>query len=252
MVADVHTRQLRYFLAVAESGSYRHAARKLFVTQPALSRSIKQLEACLGARLFDRSARGTKLTGAGFAIVEPARRLLESLDRATALIAPDGNATTTWRIAYAPESMERALGCLVRAITQSWPTQDYVCHEMPQTEVADAVMAGSCDLGLGIGSAAARPGLYQGLVGREPLAALVRQHAAMPAGPLSVDDLKGQVIVLPPASRTDSIGLFIQEELHGAGLLAHRVSSELPGPWRDPPGFGRNSVRRAGTSARRR
>ena len=41
MPADVHTRQLRYFLAVAESGSFRHAARQLYVTQPALSRSIK-------------------------------------------------------------------------------------------------------------------------------------------------------------------------------------------------------------------
>src|ERR1700761_6436171 len=75
MPADVHTRQLRYFLAVAESGSFRHAARQLYVTQPALSRSIKQLEASLGVRLFERSTRGTELTGAGFAIVEPAKRL---------------------------------------------------------------------------------------------------------------------------------------------------------------------------------
>ena len=61
MPADVHTRQLRYFLAVAESGSFRHAARQLYVTQPALSRSIKQLEASLDALCsrygIDRSHR---------------------------------------------------------------------------------------------------------------------------------------------------------------------------------------------------
>jgi DNA-binding transcriptional LysR family regulator len=104
-------------------------------------RSIKQLEASLGVRLFERSTRGTELTGTGFAIAEPAKRLPESLDRACAQLLPNANAAVTWRIAHAPASIERALGCLVSAITQLWPAQNYVCHEMPQDEVAASGLA---------------------------------------------------------------------------------------------------------------
>jgi DNA-binding transcriptional LysR family regulator len=172
MAADIHTRQLRYFLAVAESGSYREAARRLYVSQPTLSRAVKHLEQILGTRLFDRSTRGTELTADGFSVIEPARRLVESLDRAGARISPSADTAPTWRIAYTPETLERALGCLVSTIAQAWPEQELVCHEMSQAEVADAVLTRACDFGLGIGSAP-EAGLSGQSVGRDPLAAFV-------------------------------------------------------------------------------
>lgn len=58
-------KQIRYFLAVAESGSFSVAASGLFVAQPALSRQIAQMEAALGFSLFVREARGVRLTPAG-------------------------------------------------------------------------------------------------------------------------------------------------------------------------------------------
>lgn len=172
MAADIHTRQLRYFLAVAEGGSYREAARRLYVSQPTLSRAIKHLERSLGTRLFDRSTRGTELTADGFSVLEPARRLVESFDRAVVRISPPETAAPAWRIAYTPESLERALGCVVSTVAQTWPEQELVCHEMPLAEVADAVLTGACDFGLGTGPAPA-PGLGGQPVGRDPVAVSV-------------------------------------------------------------------------------
>ena len=69
-------RQLEYFLAVVREGSFTRAARKLHVSQPALSQGIQQLETRLGARLFDRG-RTPALTLAGSRLAAPATRILE-------------------------------------------------------------------------------------------------------------------------------------------------------------------------------
>ncbi|MFI7392406.1 MULTISPECIES: LysR family transcriptional regulator [Streptomyces] len=62
---DVDTRLLRYFAAVAEEGSLTRAAQRLYVSQPALTKQIRQLESALGVPLFTRSRSGMALTGPG-------------------------------------------------------------------------------------------------------------------------------------------------------------------------------------------
>lgn len=69
--------QLRHLLALANSGSFSVAAGKLFLSQPALSRSIQTLEEELGAPLFDRVGRKIELTPHGALVVEQARNLVE-------------------------------------------------------------------------------------------------------------------------------------------------------------------------------
>ncbi|MEV0382060.1 LysR family transcriptional regulator [Nonomuraea sp. NPDC050643] len=78
---DVDTRLLRYFVAVAEEGSLTRAAQRLFVSQPALTKQIKQLEARLGLRLFTRSRAGMALTPPGQALAERAPGVLAAWDR---------------------------------------------------------------------------------------------------------------------------------------------------------------------------
>lgn len=78
---DVDTRLLRYFLAVAEEGSLTRAAEQLFVSQPALTKQIKQLENRLGAPLFTRSRNGMALTGPGRVLAERAPALLAGWDQ---------------------------------------------------------------------------------------------------------------------------------------------------------------------------
>jgi DNA-binding transcriptional LysR family regulator len=85
---DVHVRDLRYFVAVAEERSFtRAAAERLFVSQPALSKQIRRLEASLGAELFGRGPGEVTLTGAGRALLPRARRLLADWDRAQHAVA---------------------------------------------------------------------------------------------------------------------------------------------------------------------
>jgi DNA-binding transcriptional LysR family regulator len=73
---DVDTRLLRYFAAVAAEGNLTRAAERLFVSQPALTKQIKQLESQLGVRLFTRSPAGMTLTAAGQALADTAPAVL--------------------------------------------------------------------------------------------------------------------------------------------------------------------------------
>ena len=79
---DVDTRLVRYFVAVADEGSLTRAAQRLFVSQPALTKQIKRLEAQLGVRLFSRSRAGMSLTEAGEALAGQATALLAACDQA--------------------------------------------------------------------------------------------------------------------------------------------------------------------------
>ncbi|WP_084338853.1 LysR substrate-binding domain-containing protein [Actinomadura oligospora] len=89
-------RTLRYFVAVAEELHFGRAAARLHMSQPPLSRAIKQLEAGLGATLLNRSSTGVSLTPAGAVLLDEARELLVQADRIRARVAAEaGPATIT-------------------------------------------------------------------------------------------------------------------------------------------------------------
>src|SRR3982074_3615242 len=82
MAMDVHVRELRYFLAVAQELSFTRAAERLYVTQPALSKQIRALERQLRVDLFERGRGGVKLSRAGTELVPHAERMIESWEAA--------------------------------------------------------------------------------------------------------------------------------------------------------------------------
>ena len=86
----ISTRQLRYFVEIADSGSFSAAAARLFVAQSALSRQIKELESQLQTPLFERTARQPRLTAAGEAFYPRARNLLSELLKASDLATQVG------------------------------------------------------------------------------------------------------------------------------------------------------------------
>jgi DNA-binding transcriptional LysR family regulator len=78
----VETRELRYFVAVAEELHFGRAAQRLGIAQPPLSRAIQQLERRLGAALLERTSRGVALTDAGSVLLREGRAALDAVDAA--------------------------------------------------------------------------------------------------------------------------------------------------------------------------
>jgi len=75
-------RHLRYLAAVADAGTFTHAAERLFIAQPTLSQQIRQLEQILGTRLLHRGREGVQLTTAGSVLLDAARDVLSRVDHA--------------------------------------------------------------------------------------------------------------------------------------------------------------------------
>ena len=84
---EIH--QLRYFLAIAEGGSFTAAAKRCNVTQPSMSQQIRRLEGQLGLKLFDRLPKGAVLTEGGRWLLPRARRILSEVDDMAVSLADD-------------------------------------------------------------------------------------------------------------------------------------------------------------------
>lgn len=81
-MAAMETRELRYFIAVAEELNFRRAAERLGMAQPPLSRAIRQLERRLGVTLLERTNRAVMLTEAGSVLLAEGRAALDAVDAA--------------------------------------------------------------------------------------------------------------------------------------------------------------------------
>jgi DNA-binding transcriptional LysR family regulator len=77
---SIELRHLRYFVALADAGSFTHAAQRIFIAQPTLSQQIRRLEEILGTPLLQRRREGLRLTAAGHVLLDASRNVLALLD----------------------------------------------------------------------------------------------------------------------------------------------------------------------------
>jgi len=153
--------QIRDFLAVVDTGSIRAAARKIGVSQPALTKSVRQLEQELGAVLVTRSVRGALPTAQGRAFLARARAVSADLHRAREEIAQmNGAREGTLAIGSAPGP---ALGLLPAALVrlrERWPRASIRIADISPPEVLPALREGALDLALSVrmGPLAEMPG----------------------------------------------------------------------------------------------
>jgi len=119
---DVDTRQLRYFAAVATEGNLTRAAERLFVSQPALTKQIKQLESQLGVRLFTRSRAGMTLTPAGQALADSTPAVLASWNQALAeTTAAARRAARVLRVGFISSAANEATQQIIAAFARRRP-----------------------------------------------------------------------------------------------------------------------------------
>lgn len=166
-------RHLRYFIAVAETGSLTIAAeRRLHTSQPSLSRQIRDLEDQVGAELFSRSARGVELTAAGKAFLDHAKLVLTQVDAAIEAA----------RRAAQPAKQRFALGFLtgqemqwlpkaMSILREELPTVDVTVSSDYSPDLAEGLARGKLDLAF----LRSEPGfdLAYHAVSREPLVVLM-------------------------------------------------------------------------------
>jgi len=140
-------RHLRYFVAVAETENVSRAATKLHISQPALSRQIRDLEDDLGFLLLERDAKSVRLTEAGRTFLAEARAVLERVDEAvkTAKAVATG-AKGELHVGYAPSLTARILPPTLRAFQAESPNVRVKLHDLSTEEMFVWLSEGKLEL----------------------------------------------------------------------------------------------------------
>jgi DNA-binding transcriptional LysR family regulator len=142
-------RHLRYFVAVAEEQNVSRAAKRLYVSQPPLSRQIRDLENDLGVTLFERSAKAIRLTAAGRVFLLEARAVLQRADDAVAFTKAVAHRKRTHiRVGYSFYAAAELLPRALLAFQRTNPGVSVDLSAMPTQEMFQGLRSGDLDLAL--------------------------------------------------------------------------------------------------------
>ena len=144
--------QLRAFIALADERSFTRAARRLNLSQPALTVQIRNLETSFGGRLFDRDPQGVALTRVGSELAPRLRRLLSDLDGAMSEAQDVARGRRgTIRIAALPSFAAGRLPDLIARFRAANPAIAFVIRDAIASKVVAAVQTEAVDLGMTAG-----------------------------------------------------------------------------------------------------
>ena len=141
-------RHLRYFVAVAEAENVlRAATQKLHVSQPAVSRQIRDLEDELGAQLFERTGKSVRLTEAGFLFLKEARAVLERTNEAVRSVRAFAQAgETELHVGYTPALRAQIVSPTLRAFQREMPKVHVKLHDWSNEKIVTGLRDGRLQL----------------------------------------------------------------------------------------------------------
>lgn len=226
-------RHLEYFLAVAELGSFTRAAASLSIAQPSLSQAIAALERDLESELFERHGRGVRLTSAGEALLEPARRTLRAFRLARGAVrgasdAGFGRVSIMTNTLWAVEPLARIIGGF-RTVHPG--VQVAVLDPSRRADVLDSVRQGEVDLGLLDGTAPG--GILASLwLAADELVAVLPSRTGPTAAVVTVEELLPLGLICTPGGT--ALRALVDEQLEAIGRPAEvavetaHVASVIP------------------------
>ncbi|MEM9707234.1 MAG: LysR substrate-binding domain-containing protein [Pseudomonadota bacterium] len=221
IVRNVRLRQLRCFVTVAQKGSFVAAADELGLTQPAVSRSVAELESIVGHTLFDRSQRGARLTWRGQSLLNAAEAGLLQISQGLNVAASDGAQSETIRVGALPNVCSQFLPDVIGDFKRDYPS--VVVRILTGTNAAllQDLRVGDTDFVLGrLSSNEDMRGLVFETLFDEPLIFVVRRGHSLAQGKPNIEDVLEFPLLLPPK------GTIIRQELDR--YFASQAVTHLP------------------------
>jgi len=146
---SVDLRRLRYFIAVAEELHFGRAAARLGMAQPPLTQQIQKLERELGCAVFVRTKRRTALTDAGRLLLDEARTIAAEYERVLQRVRRAGRGETgALTVGTPPSIMLGPLPAAIRQYRLAYPAVHVTLREASTSAIADALVAGTVDVGI--------------------------------------------------------------------------------------------------------
>jgi LysR family transcriptional regulator, hydrogen peroxide-inducible genes activator len=196
-VYRMNLKDLKYLVALADTGHFGKAAERTFVSQPTLSAQLKKLEEYLGVKLVERQPRNVQLTEVGKQVVVRARRMLDEGDQIVALARNNKNPFAgRLKLALIPTIGPYLLPRVMQKIRKALPQLGLMLYEHQTEALLKRLHDGEVDLGI-----MALPIAQDGMETRELYeeaftVALPNHHALAAKSTIKVPDLKGQTLLL--------------------------------------------------------
>ena len=192
-------KDMRAFYAIVEEGNISHAAQRLGIAQPALSRQMKRLETQLGVQLFERGSRRIRLTDAGRVLYARVEHILGMVDGTVREITEIGSGVAGCiRLGTITTSGAMLLPELITEFHRRYPQVTFQLWEGEGTRILDLLDNRVIEIGITRTQVDAR--LYESIVlPNEPLVAVMNKATSIGRDPHQVhlDELKEQPIILP-------------------------------------------------------
>ena len=137
---NIEFRHLKYFVVLAEEMHFRRAALRLHISQPPLTRQIQQLEASLGVKLFNRSAKGVELTNSGELLLEEAQNILTLVEQAEERTKrADRGELGRLDVGIFGSAILDAIPKLLLAFRQAYPDVNIILHALSKDDQLEAL-----------------------------------------------------------------------------------------------------------------